>query len=78
MARTLACEVRPQPMTNAVEMYFLVGLAYWLCTLVLHGEPESLRRDPIALRARIHLVAAVLAVAGWPAAVAVDLRNLRR
>ena len=65
-------------MTNGVGMYFLVGLAYWLCTLALHGEPETLRRDPTALRIRIHFVAAVLAVAGWPAAVAVDLRNLCR
>ncbi len=65
-------------MTNAVGMYFLLGLAYWLVTLALHGEPESIRRGPTALRVRIHLVAAVLAVAGWPAAVAVDLVRLRR
>ena len=65
-------------MTNAIGMYFLVGLAYWLCTLALHGEPESVRHDSTALRIRIHFVAAIVAVAGWPAAVAVDLRNLHR
>ena len=65
-------------MTDAIAIYFLIGLAYWLCTLAVHGEPETLLRDPTALRVQVHLVAAVLAVSGWPAAVAVDLARLRK
>ena len=63
---------------NAVALYFLVGLTYWLCAVVLPGEPETLQHDPIELRVKIHFVAAVIAVLGWPAAVVVDLRNLHR
>lgn len=65
-------------MTNALGAYFLFGITYWLATLARFGEPESLRRDRPALRLRIHLVAALLAVVGWPAAVAVDLTRVRR
>lgn len=51
-------------MTNALCMYLLVGLIYWLCAVVLPGEPEALQHDPIMLRVKIHFVAAVIAVAG--------------
>lgn len=65
-------------MTNALCTYFLIGVAYWLAHLARYGEPERLRRDPLALRVRIRLVVALLAVVGWPAAVAVDLTRIRR
>lgn len=65
-------------MTDAIAIYVLVGLAYWLCTVALPGEPEALRQDPLALRVKIHFLAAVLAVVGWPAGMAVDLRRLCR
>lgn len=63
---------------NAVALYFLVGLIYWLCAVVLPGESEALQHDPLVLRVKIHFVAAVIAVVGWPAAVAVDLVRLRK